>query len=131
MSRVLCSRIVTYKMRMAILSRKHVNKKDVLVHACTKLLRCCAIALIDEKGTWGGSYKWTIALRSITLQLQVCHSDPYFHKHHVLLLGRVNELCFRMHQMDSIIWWYGEHTSTKGLSVYVRKWFYMTNCSVL
>ena len=41
-------------MRMAILSRKHVNKKDVLVHACTKLLRCCAIALIDEKGTWGG-----------------------------------------------------------------------------
>ena len=89
MSRVLCGRIATYKMRMAIVSRKHVNKKDVLVYACTKLLRYCAIALIDEKGTWGegGSCKWRIALRSITLQFQVCHSDPYFHKHHIMLLG--------------------------------------------
>ena len=77
MSRVLCGRIVTYKMRMAILSRKHINKRDVLVYACTKLLCCCAIALIDEKGTWGGGggggggCKCRIALRSITLQFQV------------------------------------------------------------
>ena len=41
------------QIRMAILSRKHVNIKDVLVYACTTLLHCCAIALIDEKGTWG------------------------------------------------------------------------------
>ena len=39
----------------------------------------------------------------------VCHSDPYFYKHHVLLLARIDELGFRMHKMDSIIWWYGEH----------------------
>ena len=52
MSRALRGRIVTYKIEMAIVSRKHINKNDV--HACTKLLRCCAIALIDEKGTWGG-----------------------------------------------------------------------------
>ena len=37
------------------------------------------------------------SMRRIRLQFQACHSDPYFHKHHVLLLGRINELYFRMH----------------------------------
>ena len=86
-------------MRMATLSRKYINKKDVLVYACTKLLRCCAIALIDEKGTWGGVEQMENSTEEYNTAVSgtVCHSDPYFHKHHALLLGRINELCFRIH----------------------------------